>query len=165
MPAGSTGSVHGHQSGRPLGFLVALLRLMQAGPPILFDFLPGVMVPADDRACGFSISSTSSRTPIGKADSEWRSMTPRLHGSSHYDRPPLGALVYANIGTIHVHHFMHASPITKYRRCCGGTTKKLGRARSVWVSAKACSCVKFPPLGRERAPPDIVQGRTRAARG
>ena len=52
-------------------------------------------------------------------DADWNLHTGALHGSSHYDLPPVLRWFTANIGIHHVHHLCEPDPLlpARARRC------------------------------------------------
>ena len=49
---------------------------------------------------------------------QWSAMQAAMHGSSHYDLPPILRWMTANIGVHHVHHANSRIPFYSFRACC-----------------------------------------------
>ncbi|MFU8881429.1 MAG: fatty acid desaturase [Rhodobacterales bacterium] len=122
-----------------LGFLVALY--VYAGwAPILLIFLPSVMVAATIGMWLFYIQHQFEDT-YWEGDSDWQIHDAALHGSSHYDLPPLARWFTANIGIHHVHHLYARIPYYKLPQVLRDHTE-LAQAQRLGFR-ESLSCVKF----------------------
>ena len=122
-----------------LGFLVALYAY--AGwAPILLIFLPSVMVAATIGMWLFYIQHQFEET-YWEGDSDWQIHDAALHGSSHYDLPPLARWFTANIGIHHVHHLYARIPYYKLPQVLRDH-QELAQAQRL-TFRESLSCVKF----------------------
>lgn len=122
-----------------LAFLVALYAY--AGwAPILLVFLPSVMVAATIGMWLFYIQHQFEDT-YWEGDSEWQIHDAALHGSSHYDLPPLARWFTANIGIHHVHHLYARIPYYKLPQVLRDN-EELAQAQRLGFR-ESLSCVKF----------------------
>lgn len=122
-----------------LGFLVALYAY--AGwAPILLIFLPSVMVAATIGMWLFYIQHQFEET-YWEGDSDWQIHDAALHGSSHYDLPPLARWFTANIGIHHVHHLYARIPYYKLPQVLRDHQELAQAQRLGFI--ESLSCVKF----------------------
>ena len=80
------------------------------GPaPVLFIFLPTTLVAASIGMWLFYVQHQFEETHWD-GEPDWRLHDAALHGSSHYDLPPVLRWFTANIGIHHVHHLYSRIP-------------------------------------------------------
>ena len=102
-------SVLRHQP-RPARLIVGALLARSAGSDyLLVQAAHGRCSPAPP-ASGSSTSSTSSRTPTGRAADDWSYADAALRGSSYLKLPKVLQFFTGNIGLHHVHHLSARIP-------------------------------------------------------
>lgn len=108
--------------------------------PILLIFLPSVMVAATIGMWLFYIQHQFEDT-YWEGDSDWQIHDAALHGSSHYDLPPLARWFTANIGIHHVHHLYARIPYYKLPQVLRDHQELAQAQRLGFV--ESLSCVTF----------------------
>lgn len=92
--------------------LLASLYLLGGLPVLLFVYLPMMLLAASAGMWLFYVQHQFEDTSW-ESETSWSVQDAALHGSSHYDLPPVLRWITANIGVHHIHHL--ASRIPFYR--------------------------------------------------
>ena len=88
---------------------LALIWRFGGWQALAFVFLPPTLVAASAGVWLFYVQHQF-ETTMWEQDADWQLHEAALHGSSHYDLPPVLAWMTANIGIHHVHHLYSRIP-------------------------------------------------------
>jgi len=83
-------------------------------------------------------------------DEDWSFQEAALHGSSHYDLPPVLAWLTGNIGVHHVHHLSSRIPFYRLRQVLRDHPKLAGIGRVTMTESLRCTKLALWDEGQQR---------------
>jgi omega-6 fatty acid desaturase (delta-12 desaturase) len=83
-------------------------------------------------------------------DEDWRFQEAALHGSSHYDLPPVLAWLTGNIGVHHVHHLSSRIPFYRLRQVLRDHPQLAGIGRVTMIESLRCAKLALWDEGQQR---------------